>query len=206
MVKNRTSGIYKITNIINNKIYIGSAVFIYSRKHVHFHHLKNNTHHNQHLQNSYNKYGSENFKFEKILECPKEYLIELEQWYIDNLKPEYNICKIAGNCLGNKMSEESKIKMSKSKKELWKKLKENPIELEKRKELLKPNINKAVEKAAELSSIKVRVIKENNEILEFKSFREAGKFLGCSKSSVIQKLHDPNRFQRKLKFKVELIK
>jgi group I intron endonuclease len=39
-------------------------------------------------------------------------LIEREQYYLDLLKPEYNICKIAGSTLGFKHSELTKAKMS----------------------------------------------------------------------------------------------
>ena len=106
------SGIYKITNIITNKIYIGSAVNFYKRFYLHLNMLNNNKHHSKYLQKSWIKYGKENFKFEILATCPKEYLIKLEQWFIDNLKPEYNTCKIAGSLLGFKKSEESKLKQS----------------------------------------------------------------------------------------------
>ena len=48
-----------------------------------------------------------------ILEyCEPNLLIKREQYYIDSLKPEYNICKIANSSLGYKHSYESKLKMS----------------------------------------------------------------------------------------------
>jgi group I intron endonuclease len=47
-----------------------------------------------------------------ILEyCESSLCISREQYYIDLLKPEYNICKIAGSRLGTKQSEETKIKI-----------------------------------------------------------------------------------------------
>ena len=57
-------GIYKITNNINNKFYIGSSKNITKRFKEHKWRLKNNKHPNNKLQNSWNKYGEENFKFE----------------------------------------------------------------------------------------------------------------------------------------------
>lgn len=60
--KDKITGIYKITNSINNKIYIGSAINIYRRFVTHNHLLRNNKHFNSHLQSSWNKYKSENFK------------------------------------------------------------------------------------------------------------------------------------------------
>jgi group I intron endonuclease len=59
-------GIYKIKNIINGKIYIGSSKDITKRWKQHLSALKNNTHHSYHLQRAWNKYGEENFKFEVV--------------------------------------------------------------------------------------------------------------------------------------------
>ena len=48
-----------------------------------------------------------------ILEyCDINILIEREQYYLDLLKPEYNILKVTGNRLGSKQSEVTKIKIS----------------------------------------------------------------------------------------------
>lgn len=102
------SGIYKIINLKDSKFYIGSAENFSRRFRNHKYYLKINKHHNNYLQNVFNKYGEENLKFEIIATCPKEYLVNLEQWFLDNLKPEYNICKIANSCLGRHHSEETK--------------------------------------------------------------------------------------------------
>jgi len=108
------SGIYKIINNINNDFYIGSAKDLDKRKVNHFNNLKANRHINTHLQNAVNKYGIENFKFEKIVFCPIEYNIKMEQWFINNLKPHYNICKIAGSVLGRIHKQSTKDKISAS--------------------------------------------------------------------------------------------
>jgi len=108
-----TSGIYKIINKVNGKIYIGSAVCIVNRKRIHWFALRHNKHHSSTLQNAWNKYGENSFIFETIEEVQeKGKLIEREQFYLDALSPEYNICKIAGSCLGQKHSEEARQKMS----------------------------------------------------------------------------------------------
>jgi group I intron endonuclease len=109
----KTSGIYKIINLINNKIYIGSAINFNLRYRKHISDLKNNNHCNKKLQNGWNKHGEGSFDFviiEQVIDKTK--LLEREQYYLDNLKPEYNICKIAGNTLGVKVSDETKKKIS----------------------------------------------------------------------------------------------
>lgn len=78
-------GIYKLVNLKNNKIYIGSAVNLHKRIKRHFRELKNNEHYNNHLQKSYNKYGLENFTYEIIEsfeEIKYEKLLEIERNYI----------------------------------------------------------------------------------------------------------------------------
>ena len=101
-------GIYKILNIVNNKFYIGSSVNIGCRKSSHLHKLKKNKHSSPYLQNSYNKYGEMNFKSEVLELCNRDYILEMEQRYIDNLLPEYNMCPVAGSCLGYIHTEETK--------------------------------------------------------------------------------------------------
>lgn len=101
------SGIYKITNKVNNKIYIGSAVNFKRRRSEHFSDLKHNNHSNQHLQNAYNKYGEKNFEFSILIKYPVEELIIAEQVFINVFNPEYNICKTANSRLGVKASKET---------------------------------------------------------------------------------------------------
>ena len=108
-------GIYKITNIITEKVYIGSTLNINKRWNKHKSQLRNNTHHSIKLQNSVNKHGIENFIFEVIEECSKNLLIEREQYWIDILDSYnngYNSRPIASNMLGMKLSEETKQKIS----------------------------------------------------------------------------------------------
>jgi len=63
------TGIYKILNKENNKVYIGSAVDIKKRWRDHKWHLIHNKHHNSHLQSSWNNYGINSFEFSIIFEC-----------------------------------------------------------------------------------------------------------------------------------------
>lgn len=118
-------GVYQIRNIITNDIYIGSASRIgkcksesgfHKRFEKHRNSLKLNIHHSIILQRAYNKYGVSNFKYEILANCPPEYCIKLEQWFLNILKPKYNIRKIADSNLGSIFSDKTKLKMSNSQK------------------------------------------------------------------------------------------
>ena len=115
----RDSGIYKITNIINNKVYIGSAFNLHNRIYIHCYLLRRNEHHNPHLQSAWNKYSESSFEFNVIEICNRDDLLTREQFWLDEYKSYdnkygYNICKIAGNTSGRRFSEETKQKMRES--------------------------------------------------------------------------------------------
>jgi len=118
------SGIYKILNLINGKMYVGSAMDLHHRKLTHFCNLNKNEHINKHLQHAWNKYGEESFEFSVL-----EYIFDIstilqrEQYWIDfykcyDHKVGYNICCTAGSRLGILHTEESKLKISISHKAL----------------------------------------------------------------------------------------
>lgn len=97
--RERICGVYSITNMVNNKVYIGSSVDIYGRWSHHKSHLNKNTHHNSYLQRAWNKYGEEKFEFKIIEKCSEDKCIETEQrWYeyyqSGNKKYGYNLCDI----------------------------------------------------------------------------------------------------------------
>lgn len=91
--------IYKITNIINGKVYVGSSNNYEKRIKKHKYELINNKHANKHLQNSWIIHGEENFTFELIKECKLEKQFEVEgkeiEKYIKKLGDNklYNIIK-----------------------------------------------------------------------------------------------------------------
>lgn len=79
------SGIYKITNIINNNAYIGLSIDVYGRWSSHKQRaLKYSTgkEYDKVLYRAMRKYGIENFTFEVIEECPLEQLAEREKYWI----------------------------------------------------------------------------------------------------------------------------
>lgn len=83
-------GIYKITNLVNNKIYIGSTKKSFvSRFVAHYTKLKSNNHRGYwHLQNAVNQYGINKFEFCIIEICNEENILEREKFWIDY----YNTC------------------------------------------------------------------------------------------------------------------
>jgi group I intron endonuclease len=65
------------------------------------------------LQRAVNKYGIENFTFEILEEYPKEFVVSMEQWWINmldvcNRERGYNKKPVAGSSLGYKFTEEQK--------------------------------------------------------------------------------------------------
>lgn len=84
----RTSGIYQIINLTNQKSYVGSSQQIYNRIYEHKRNLIVGKHTNTHLQNAWNKVGEENFAY-KILETfenpSTEFLEEREDYWIESI-------------------------------------------------------------------------------------------------------------------------
>lgn len=107
------SGIYKIVNTKNNRKYIGSTINTKNRFNRHKIDLNKNRHHSRFMQRDWNK-DSSGFRFIELefIDDPS-LLTEREQYYIDVLKPEYNSCPVAGNCLGMKHRPETIEKMRK---------------------------------------------------------------------------------------------
>lgn len=102
MIKNAPiCGVYKIQNIINKKVYIGSSKNIIKRWKNHELYLNKNSHYVKELQEDYNKYGKDSFKFEILENVEKEEdLRNKERFYIDKynaIKEGYNKMKIHSN-------------------------------------------------------------------------------------------------------------
>lgn len=115
----KKSGVYKITNVLNGNVYVGSAVFFKRRWSLHKSELRKNHHHSPKLQNAWNKYGEEAFEFSVVEELPpiKDVLLEREQFWMDYHDAygpsNYNVARVAGNpMMGRKHTSERNAKMS----------------------------------------------------------------------------------------------
>ena len=114
------TGIYKILNTTNNKVYIGSATNIAKRWRDHRWYLTHNIHHNSHLQTSWNKYGENSFEFFILLECGIGDLLIREREFINNFnafdnKFGYNVNDPEHIFLNRTHSDETKKKLSQQK-------------------------------------------------------------------------------------------
>jgi group I intron endonuclease len=116
-------GIYCFENLINGHSYTGQAQDIYTRFRQHLNGLRKNKEPHEYLQNAWNFHGEENFIIWIVESCPIELLDEREIYWIKELRSHvsdggYNISWGGeASMRGRKHSEESKKKMSETKKE-----------------------------------------------------------------------------------------
>jgi group I intron endonuclease len=115
----KTIGIYKITNLINGKVYFGQTVNYEKRMRSHISHLSKGNHHNCHIQNAFNLYGKDSFKMELVCGCEISELDKLERQYIKKFNTTnenfgYNL--MTGGQHYREFTDEVKRKMSESNK------------------------------------------------------------------------------------------
>ena len=162
-------GIYMIINLINGNRYIGSSKNLQQRLQEHRSCLRKNRHQNEHLQNVQIKYGDENFNYSILEFCSEENRISREQYYVDTLKPEYNISIDIVELPS--YSIESRTKLSETRKRL---IAENKI--------------------AKTNCTKLFVYTLNGEFVkEFSSEAEAIKELGLTESGINKTLKGENK-------------
>lgn len=108
---------YKIVNLKNGKVYVGSAENLRTRWTHHLSSLRNKKH-TKYIQNAFNKHGERFFLF-IIIEFveDKNELIPREQIWLDYYesylpKNGYNICRFAWSPLGTKLSDKRKRQIS----------------------------------------------------------------------------------------------
>ena len=107
------AGVYAIVNLINGNIYVGSGISnnIATRLHKHLYGGSGS----KLVKSAVEKYGLSNFAFILLDIVPgivtkedNQSLLNLENHYINMLKPKYNIAPQAGNTLGMKHTDETK--------------------------------------------------------------------------------------------------
>ena len=103
--------IYKITNNINEKFYIGftSQKNPKLRFNQHLSSARSKKSNNQPIIRAIKKYGEDNFSFEILLEGDEDFLLKKEEpRLIEELKPEYNATFGGEGVLGYKHTEKTK--------------------------------------------------------------------------------------------------
>lgn len=99
------SGIYRWTNLINGKSYVGSSICLRNRFGVYYSKTSIFTILKKGSSSIYTallKYGCSNFKLDILEYCDIQIILEREQYYLDLLKPEYNLKKVASSRLSTK--------------------------------------------------------------------------------------------------------
>jgi group I intron endonuclease len=184
------SGIYKL--IINNKFYIGSAKNIGIRLSKHLLDLERGSHHSIYLQRAWDKYQTINIE---VIELCNN-LIEKEQYYLDILKPQYNLCSVAKNCSGINRTEKHKNKISqhhKNNKEYWEEIYKNrkiKHTQETKNKISEKSKGKVFSKETRLKLSKAKSLPEDVIVhiiklrLEKVSLSNVAKILGISRESV----------------------
>lgn len=163
------SGIYLWINVINNKKYIGSSIDLSRRfKEYYNKNYISKVKRNFPIHAALLKYDYSNFKLEILEYCDKFNLREREQYYMDILKPEYNVLKIAGSRLGFKHNESTK--------KLFRLTRLGRLFSEATRLKLSANSYKSI-------PVKLTDIKTGN-ITKFSSKSKAAKFLGISETTV----------------------
>ena len=116
----KNPGIYTITNIKTGKMYVGSSTkSVYERMRGHLRDLRENKHPNSLLQNAWNIYKEESFKFELLIDCLPEHCLGVEQYWINMLNScnrnfGYNLAPVTINSYGQKRTKRQCLNISNS--------------------------------------------------------------------------------------------
>lgn len=115
MKKCKQGGIYLLRNLSDGKVYIGKSIDLEKRLKEHKLSLIRGNHHNNYLQNAWNKYGENNFEVEILFNSDdREELNEKEIYFIKLYKSNDLNCgyNLTSGGEGGFINEEVKMKMS----------------------------------------------------------------------------------------------
>lgn len=176
----KKAGVYLWINKINGNKYVGSSINISVRRYTYYS-LRSLAKSNRPIDRALLKHGFSNFSLEILEYCTVDNVLKREQYYLDKLKPEYNIVEKAGSTLGYTHTEES---------------------LTKRRNFVlsdEVKLRKAHSTANASAANRVPIIVKNiktQEVTEYNSMTEASKVLGVHKNAVGQAISN-NRLIKK---------
>lgn len=105
-------GVYALICKITQKFYIGSSVYLGCRMLDYMQPAYLAKRANSPVTRAIIKYGLNNFCFIVLETCELKDVLKIEQYWLDFLKPEYNLSPTAGSTLGVILSEETKNQIS----------------------------------------------------------------------------------------------
>lgn len=216
-------GIYKITNTLTGRCYIGSSITIKDRLKNHYRELTANRHKNSKFQRAWNKYGKEVFKFEVLeyLKFPSNYdkntvnqhLECREMFYIDSYPKSklYNLRTVERGRLGHKMPasqiENQKLYNSPRLREMAKY--SQPLAAQARIGSSHTDESLIKMSKAKRNSPYIRYIDfydlDGNYIKSFISYREASEFTKTKRSTIKNNLYGLSKKTKQGIFKFSLI-
>lgn len=231
------SGVYRRTNLENGSFYIGSSTFLERRFNGYFSQsfLKRELVKGKSIfLNSLLKNKHSNFTLEILEYCEPSDVITREQYYLDLLKPNYNILKTAGSSFGYKHTEETLAKMrernhsEETKSKIGKTLKGRTLSEETKTKMGNVKKGKTVseETKAKISASKkgktlseeikakmsvakgtvVEVLnKDNNEKQTYSSISKAAEALGVSQQRLCYHFKKTNSFILKSCYQIEKV-
>jgi group I intron endonuclease len=209
------SGIYLILNKFTMDYYVGSAST--GKFHARFTNHLFNLNGSKVLKNAVKKYGISSFAFivlelftEIVNKENNKKLLNLEDFYLKSLLPNYNILTEAGSSFGYKHSEITRINMKSNYSEERRKaigslnkgksLSPNTIELMRQAALnrTKPNYSAEAIKNMKKRSKPILVYNFDYTVYgEFPSIVDAAKSLGCAQKTIIRALQSPKKILRR---------
>jgi group I intron endonuclease len=105
-------GVYALICKITQKFYIGSSVFLGCRMLDYMQPAYLARRANSPVTRAIIKYGLNNYCFIVLETCELKDVLKIEQYWLDFLKPEYNLSPTAGSTLGVILSEKTKNQIS----------------------------------------------------------------------------------------------
>ena len=115
----KNAGVYRISNRVDGKQYIGGSLLVLRRLGHHRSLLRRQLHFNRHLQRAWDKHGEDAFVFEVVQFCDKDDVLFCEQTHLDEMfatvdrRLIYNTATVAAAPMtGLKASDETRRKMS----------------------------------------------------------------------------------------------